>query len=183
MGYADGGVMAAPPEGASGGDAISMWGNGGPLGIPMDPRPTYAMQGAMRNSLAMAPMNMGGAVQGYATGGTLGMPSDTNPYQIGAGSPYDQLNQAGAIPPFLQRAQQQGLGNQAYGTNVPQKAYLPPGLPLESKLGYNQMSPSEQQAYQSYASSYGVDPTDLLAQIGDQTAPGRASQKYDYTEQ
>lgn len=187
VGYHDGGIMAAPPQGASGGDAMSMWANGGMLGVPEYPRPTFAMQRQMRSPQPVPMLGTAnvGNVQGYATGGTLGMPSESNPYDVNTGgySPYDSLNQAGAIPPFLDRAVQQGRGNQAYGTNTPQKAYLPSQVPLTSQLGYNQMSPSEQQALQSYVSSYGISPEDYLAQVGDQTSQGRARQNFAFTEQ
>lgn len=111
-------------------------------------------------------------------------PYSTNPTYSGTVSPYDQLSQAGAIPPFLSRVMAQGAGNQAYGTNLPQMAYLPPGVPLVSQLAYDQMSPSEQQALQSYVSSYGVTPEDYLAQIKSQIGAAKQHrQKFQYTEQ
>lgn len=126
-----------------------------------------------------------GAPSGAPAAPTSGV---ANPYATthtytGNVSPYDQLNAAGAIPPFLSRLFGQAQGNQAVGTNTPQYAFLPPGLPLPSQLAYDQMSPSEQQALQSYASSYGIDPNDLLAQIAQQVAPARKRQNISYSGQ
>ncbi len=156
------------------------WGAGGPLGLP-----NRQVQAAMRTPLAGSTMD-GGAmgvgtdITAMAGGGEIGMPSDTNPYQDDPNSPYHQLQSAGDVPPFLSRAMGQQQGQQAYGTNVPQKAYLPPNLPLESQYGYDQMSPSEQQALQSYASSMGISPEDYLAQMRGQVAPARRRQHIEY---
>lgn len=172
----------AVPQGTGGsmtmdGTTTSGYGNYG-AGANATPTisPNYGGSPSLQGSGTFNPNDTGGPTYQPLSGAqqATGNPYANNPTYYGNQSPYDALNQQGAIPPFLQRAIQQGQGNQAYGTNMPQKAYLPPGLPLESQLGYDQMSPSEQQAYQSYASSYGVDPNDLLAQIKQQTAPARA---------
>lgn len=112
-----------------------------------------------------------------------GNPYNTTHTYAGNMSPYDQLARAGSIPPFLSRVFGQGAGNQAVGTNTPQMAYLPPGVPLVSRLAYDQMDPSEQQALLSYISSYGIDPTDYLAQVNQQVAPARRRQSISYTGQ
>jgi hypothetical protein len=76
-----------------------------------------------------------------------------------------QLAQAGVVPPFIQRALAQSRGVQSQGTNQPNPFVLPKDVPLQSKLAWNQMTPDEQQAYLSYASSYGVTPEEYLAAV------------------
>lgn len=72
---------------------------------------------------------------------------------------------AGSFPPFLQRLYAQAKGLPGLGTNVPQQTDLPAGVPLVSKLAYNQMSPSEQQAFASFLSAHGITIQDYLSMV------------------
>jgi hypothetical protein len=66
------------------------------------------------------------------------------------------------LPSFLGRTFAQQHGSTEFGTNQPQKFNLPNDVPLVSKLAYQQMSPSERSAFQSYISAYGIDPSDYF---------------------
>lgn len=75
------------------------------------------------------------------------------------------LLSANALPPFLSRLFAQSRGVQSEGTNMPQDFNLPTDVPLPSRLAWMQMTPDEQQALLSYASSYGVTPETFLSAI------------------
>lgn len=74
--------------------------------------------------------------------------------------------------PFMKRLYAQGRGDPTQGTNTPQRSDLPPDLPLVSRLAWQQLAPSEQQALLSYVSSLGVTPEDYLAMIGASSPQG-----------
>jgi len=86
-----------------------------------------------------------------------------------------QLQQSGAVPPFLTRLFGQARGDQTFGTNTPQRMDLPKDVPLVSSLQYSLMTPSEQQALLSFVSAYGVSPDDYLALIKQYSPTGGAS--------
>lgn len=103
-------------------------------------------------------------------------------YQNAAGvpgqNPLQDLLAHGKLPPFLQRMFDQYRGNAANGTNTPQQTNLPRGVPLLSKLAYNQLSPSELDAFHSYLSSYGVDPKDYEQMVNNASPHPEQSGQY-----
>ena len=81
---------------------------------------------------------------------------------------------AGALPPFLARVIGQQNGVHSVGTNRPQAYSLPSDVPLISRLAYEQMLPTERAAFESFISSYGLEPSDYWAyveQVGPQGGP------------
>jgi hypothetical protein len=166
------------------------------LSNPSAPDPTGRVQPAPTYSLA-APSSGNPAATAPPVSQTAAPATDAtaapqasvgNPYThthtySGNVSPYDQLSQAGAIPPWLSRVGGQAQGDQSVGTNTAQMAYLPPGVPLVSQLAYDQMDPSEQQALLSYVSSYGVDPADYIGQVHGQMSAARRRQSIHYAGQ
>jgi hypothetical protein len=94
---------------------------------------------------------------------------------VSRGNPLAALKSANAVPPFLSRLFAQAQGDQTQGTNVNQQAHLPPDVPLMSSMAWAQLSPSEQQGFLSYVSSYGVSPDDYLAMVQAASPQGGSS--------
>lgn len=134
-------------------------------GQPPAQNPASFLPGSLFPRDVSAPGTFGNAISGR-------MPSFlSGEDQPDPNSVLGQMASMNAIPPFLVRALAQQRGLQQYGTNVPQAMNLPKDLPLMSKMAYSQMTPSEQQALLSYASSYGITPDDymnLMEQYGPQ---------------
>lgn len=113
-----------------------------------------------------------------APAGTFGQPiASKMPTYLGgenfqAASP---VTEAVRNLPFMQRVWAQGRGDPTQGTNTPQRTDLPPDLPLISSMAWQQLAPSEQQAFLSYVSSLGISPEDYLAMIQQNSPTGGAS--------
>jgi hypothetical protein len=136
------------------------FGGGGGPAVPVAAQPIALPQ----NGQVSTPAPFGTPTpRDLAPAGTFGGTVSTRPYfQPGEDTPFSALSAAGAIPPFLSRVMAQGRGEQAFGTNQPQRFNLPADVPLVSRLSYLQMSPSERAAFSSYISSYGIDPSDYF---------------------
>jgi len=90
----------------------------------------------------------------------------------GEDTPFGALSAKGMVPPFLSRLFAQARGDQSQGTDRPQFTNIPSEVPLVSKLAWTQMQPTEQQAFLSYISAYGIAPEDYFAMVESSSPQG-----------
>jgi len=90
----------------------------------------------------------------------------------GEDTPLGAMSAKGMIPPFLSRLFAQAKGDPTQGTDRPQFTNIPSEVPLVSKLAWTQMQPTEQQAFLSYISSYGITPEDYFSMVESSSPQG-----------
>jgi len=90
----------------------------------------------------------------------------------GEDTPFGALSAKGMVPPFLSRLFAQAKGDPTQGTDRPQFTNIPSEVPLVSKLAWTQMQPTEQQAFLSYISSYGITPEDYFSMVESSSPQG-----------
>jgi hypothetical protein len=111
--------------------------------------------------------------------GTFGNVTGNRPYFLPGedqGGVIQSLMADNILPPFVKRLLAQARGEQSQGTNQPFPFELPKGVPLVSKLGYSQMSPTERAGLDSILSSYGISPEDYLAYVESLSPQGGPSE-------
>ena len=158
-----------------------------PLQLPQGPTTAMPVANGPTTAPVAAPVNtftgQPATNRDVAAAGTFGRSIPNSGPQFLGGEQFGGFDQGGTIaslaqsnmlPPFLSRLLGQANSIQSQSTRTPQAFDLPGNIPVISRLAYEQLLPTERQAFESILSSEGIDPLDYwqyVEQVSPQGGP------------